>query len=143
MQPLIIWFLSIVLQAPQGVLPVPADAAPAECGADVHEPNDVRAKARPLPTGGAVASVCRGDEDWYVIHLDRGQRIELVARHAPGARLDLALFPPRARKPRGQRRRTPGQSALRYRARRAGNHRLRVRTRGAAKTAYGVELHLR
>ena len=143
MQPLIIWFLSIVLPAPQVVLPAHVDAPPVACGADVHEPNDLRAKARPLPKEGVVASICRGDVDWYVVKLDRGQRVELVARHGPGARLDLAIFPPRARTPRGRRRRGSGQSVLRYRVRRTGNHRVRVRTSGRAKTAYGVELHLR
>ncbi|MEZ4473005.1 MAG: hypothetical protein R3F60_19915 [bacterium] len=96
--------------------------------------------ARASPVEGASR---RGDDDWYRLKLERGDRLVVGLRFHPTARFEPpALFPPRGRKGVGRRTRGRGQARLEHIARRAGVYRLRVRSPEQVRAAYALSLQV-
>lgn len=134
----------------------------APCGADAFEPNNLRRKARRLasdatqrkllgPVVGATAGVpafngatCVDDVDWYRVHFDRGAQVTLTISHHPTARLETPrVFKPGGRKFIGKVERERGEVRVKFRARRAGDYRLRIAGRDKTRTAYSVMVSAR
>lgn len=107
----------------------------ATCRGDAFEPNDERSRARPLDGEEVRASACAFDDDWYRFPVAKGQRVRVRLQHAPQVVFEkLRVYAPRARKPAGRLTRAPGLAEVRFQARRAGNHRVRVRTSAGGAT---------
>lgn len=67
------------------------------CLDDAAEPNNGPATASStaaIPIFPARATLCAGDDDWYVVNLDRFETIRAELIHDAGADLDLALYEP-------------------------------------------------
>ncbi len=111
-------------------LPPPDEAPPPRtCGADAMEPNDARGKARLLRGDTPARAVtCVSDADWFSLDLAAGERVRVVAVHPVGRRVVPKVFPPRRRKPVGERERGANHTDVRLQATRAGRYRVLVRT---------------
>ena len=111
------------------------------CGLDGQEPNNTRRRAARLEVEGVDGAACQGDEDWFQVRLERGERLVVRLQHHPTARFDaLEVFPPRGRRRVGKRTRARGGQVVEYVARGAGVHRLRVRSPEGVRAAYRLEL---
>ncbi len=62
------------------------------CVDDEHEPNDSRPNASPAFPTPATLTICRVDEDWFRVHVEEGQEVEVAiqfARNRGDLRLEL------------------------------------------------------
>lgn len=137
MQAIAIWmFLATISMAPT----MAQAAAEAACGIDRYEPNDQRQRAKSTRGKTVEARVCGDDTDWYYVKLTAGTTVTVTARHGESARLALAFFPPRSRKPEGKLSQTPTSQTVRYRVTEDGKHRIRVRASGGAAVSYELDV---
>jgi hypothetical protein len=124
--------------------PPTAGEAPPGCGADALEPNDARRQARRLEADTPTAATgCLADIDWFSVRLEAGQTVEVRVEHPPGQRVVPKVFPPRRRKPVGERGRDPSSTWVRVRAARAGTYRVKVRARAVTPVPYTVHVRAR
>ena len=104
------------------------------CLDDSAEPNDSPSTATStasIPVLPQRATICGGDDDWYVIPLDRFEFVQVDLGHEAGVDLDIALYEPGTTDPNV----TPVASSvgvlrresLVYRTFEGGNYLLRVR----------------
>ncbi len=116
------------------------------CGADGFEPNDARAKARNVSAALLAereleGAACRGDEDWFLVWLNRGQLVEVtIAGEGVERWPPLSAFAPRKRTSQGSLRRARGSQRLKVYARQSGRYRLKVRGRGEERARYHLSL---
>lgn len=124
--------------------PPTAGEGPPGCGADALEPNDARRQARRLEADTPTAATgCLADIDWFSVRLDAGQTVEVRVEHPPGQRVVPKVFPPRRRKPVGERGRDPSSTWVRVRAAKAGTYRVKVRARAPTPVPYTVLVRAR
>ncbi len=73
---------------------------PEVCQADSFEPNNAQDNARMIGAGEFTdLSICEGDEDWFAIDLNAGDRVELYLSFTNvDGNLDLELFDPNGRR---------------------------------------------
>ena len=116
------------------------------CGADGFEPNNARAKARNVSAALLAereleGAACRGDEDWFLVWLNRGQLVEVtIAGEGVERWPPLSAFAPRKRTSQGSLRRARGSQRLKVYARQSGRYRLKVRGRGEERARYHLSL---
>lgn len=137
MQAIVIWmFLATVAVAPT----MARATAEAACGVDRYEPNDERGRAKSTRGKRVEARVCGDDTDWYYVKLDAGETVTVATKHAPGAPVEVMVFPPRSRKPRGALTTRGDTREVKLRVTEPGKHRVRVRAIGGAASAYTLEV---
>lgn len=136
-----LWNFAVVWLLHSGA-PIPSElsgGAEHLCGLDANEPNDIRRRAVRSNGEGISGRLCPSDVDWFWLDLERGAWVEVVLQHDAAVRFKRpAVFPPRARKPRGRAGRREGETFTRYRVRKGGRHRIRVE--GGAR--FGAEYRL-
>lgn len=114
---------SLVLAWPARLPPPSPDA----CGYDAYEPNDDRPHAHRLTGVAADGRLCRGDADWYAIHLGRGERVRIGLLHdRDAAPAPPTVFPPGQRKSVGRPYRADGEVGAQLTAAVEGWYRVRV-----------------
>lgn len=116
------------------------------CGHDLYEPNNIRSRARNLSQElqGArevEAHLCRGDQDWYIVWLNRGEIAEFNVVTPLDQPPRLKVFAPRRRKPGGiSRRLTPGHRQVRVYAKQSGRYRFLLEGGREARLRYHLYL---
>lgn len=137
MHPIVVWYLAVVVPVPPSLgLPAAELAQGALCGLDDYEDNGKRPKAKSVESGGVDAVVCSSDTDWFWFEGVPGRRVEISIEADAARGVDVSLFPPRARKSRGRVLGSVQRRFIRYRMRRPGKHRIRIRTRATKPIRY-------
>ena len=107
------------------------------CGHDSFEPNNRRSRAKEMSVHSpATGRICGEDVDWYRFSARRGEKIELELSSWGKGHSEIRLYPPRARRARGRRRRArrgSGNQLITLRARESGVYRIVVRGEGEAQ----------
>ncbi|MEE2644812.1 MAG: hypothetical protein VYD19_07750 [Myxococcota bacterium] len=107
------------------------------CGHDSFEPNNRRSRAKEMSVHTpATGRICGEDVDWYRFSAQRGDQIELELSSWGKGRSEIRLYPPRARRARGRRRRArrgSGNQQITHKARESGVYRVVVRGEGEAQ----------
>lgn len=118
-----------------------------ECGMDLFEPNNRRARSKNVSTvlrkdREITAHICGEDEDWYTVWLNRGERVEFHLYSELSDPPRLSVFAPRKRRSAGRvRKLSPAHQLLRVHARRSGRYRIWIRSGREARSQYRLALH--
>lgn len=113
-----------------------------QCGQDLFEPNDLRSRARNLSkelrnNREITAKICRDDNDWYTVWLNRGDLVEFTISSAIDKSPRLSIYAPRKRKASGVMHRvSPSVRTLKVYAKKSGRYRLHVESSREARSAY-------
>lgn len=124
------------------LLTLPAGPAQAQspCGADAYEVNDTRRRAKSTRGKPVSARVCAGDDDWFYFKPAAGELFEVVVEHPSSGKVTAALFPPGARKSRGERTVDGRRQVIKFRAESDRKHRLKVYGTADAPVDYTVTI---
>jgi hypothetical protein len=103
-------------------------STPQTCVPDGFEPNESQAQARGLVNGGAVATVCRVDHDWYTVPVGRaGARVVVEMTPGPSAEdLDMALHDPAGNQVARSENPPPNAERMEFTAQVTGTHAIHV-----------------
>lgn len=114
--------------------------AESTCGVDAYESNDKRSRAKSTRGKPVAARVCAGDDDWFYFKPAADQLIEIVVEHPSSGQVTAALFPPGARKSRGERTVEGRRQVIRFRPESDRKHRLKVYSTAQEPVDYTVTI---